>query len=152
MQETGFFNKKFVQITAIVVGVILAVYVAAALLIPDVVEAVASIILVSLFWMGAVLLYLVPSGIAIYRKHASTGGIVALNIFGGLLCGLGWIGALIWSLSDPASKSTTVEITNTTTGAINPPPSATVYQVGDVVNGHRFNGVDWVPVVAKREQ
>lgn len=44
--------------------------------------------------------YFVPSLIAWTRKHRSLPAIIALNILLGWT-GLGWIGALVWSLSWP---------------------------------------------------
>jgi hypothetical protein len=42
-------------------------------------------------------LYFVPMGIAIARKHRNTGAIVALNMFLGWTM-VGWVLALVWAL------------------------------------------------------
>lgn len=46
-------------------------------------------------------LALLPSIIAIVRKHPYKLWIILINIFGGLLWGLGWIIALVWSFVLP---------------------------------------------------
>lgn len=87
-----------------------------------------------LVFIGAVVLYFVPTIIAVRRKHRSTGGIVALNILAGWTF-LGWLIALVWSLSAAQPQQVVVQ----QFGPVQ-------YQVGDVVNGHRFNGQTWEPV------
>jgi hypothetical protein len=42
--------------------------------------------------------YLLPSVIAFIRKHHYFWIILALNVFGGLIGGVGWIIALIWAV------------------------------------------------------
>lgn len=86
---------------------------------------------------SGLMLFFAPTMIAIHRKHASTGAIVVVNLLGSIFCGIGWIIALIWSLSDPAGKGASVQVVNNVT-------AQPTYQVGDVVNGHRYNGVEWV--------
>ena len=46
------------------------------------------------------LVYFVPSIVALKRNHRSKGGIMVLNLLLGWTV-LGWIGALVWSLSWP---------------------------------------------------
>lgn len=84
-------------------------------------------------FIGAIVLYFVPTIIAVKRKHRSTGGIVALNILAGWTF-LGWLIALVWSLSSAQQPVVVQQIVQ-----------APQYQVGDVVNGHRFNGRTWEP-------
>ena len=45
-----------------------------------------------------ILLYLLPSAIAIHRGHGSVGGIITLNIVTGWTV-IGWFLALLWALS-----------------------------------------------------
>jgi len=95
--------------------------------------------------------YFLPSIIAFVRRHPSKWAIVALNTFLGWTF-LGWLIALIWALSNNSSANPTVIVNNTTNvasgdGAVAvapPPPPAP--QIGDVVNGHRFDGTQWVPL------
>lgn len=56
------------------------------------------VILVIAIVTGALLFYFIPSFIASNRKHKSKGGIIALNILMGWTF-LGWVIALVWSLS-----------------------------------------------------
>lgn len=61
-----------------------------------------SILVMALMAVGAVaglLLYLLPSIIAIRRGHHQVGPIVIVNVLLGACFGLGWIVALAWSLS-----------------------------------------------------
>ena len=48
--------------------------------------------------VGALVVYLLPSVIAFIRKHHYVWIILALNVFGGLIGGVGWIIALIWAI------------------------------------------------------
>lgn len=50
------------------------------------------------FWLTASALYFIPMAVAFYRNHHSKGAITALNVILGWT-GLGWIAALIWSLT-----------------------------------------------------
>src|ERR1039458_9198963 len=43
------------------------------------------------------IIYFVPTAIAVYRGHGYKGVIFALNLFGGWT-GIAWFGALIWAL------------------------------------------------------
>jgi hypothetical protein len=106
--------------------------------------------------------YWAPTIIAFVRKHPSKGGILALNFFFGWTF-IGWVLSLVWSLSDNTAKGggTHTVIVNTTVGATSMgpmpatpngqhfqtvPPPPPQYKVGDVVNGHRFDGLAWVPL------
>lgn len=75
--------------------------------------------------------YFVPTYIAFGRKHPQKVPILVLNTLAGWTL-VGWIGAMIWSLMP------------TQTPATAPPPPA--YRVGDIVNGHRFDGRAWTPI------
>lgn len=48
----------------------------------------------------AVLLYPLPSGVAMLRRHPQTKAIVALNLLLGWTV-LGWAGAIVWALTEP---------------------------------------------------
>jgi hypothetical protein len=86
-----------------------------------------------------------PTIVGFYRKHPSKGGILALNLLLGWTF-VGWVLALVWALSDNSARAGTQSvIVNTTVNAGAP---AAQYQVGDVVNGHRFDGAAWAPVQA----
>lgn len=72
-------------------------------------------------------LYFLPTIIAVSRKHQSAGAIIALNILLGWTV-LGWIGALIWSLTG-VTQPQTIVVQNTvapplSAGPISPPPLA----------------------------
>lgn len=82
-----------------------------------------------------VALYFVPTIFALRRKHRSTGGIVALNLLAGWSF-IGWLIALVWSLS--SAQQVVVQQFAA--------PLPVQYQVGDVVNGHRWNGQTWQAV------
>jgi hypothetical protein len=59
----------------------------------------------ALFMVGiGLLLYFFPTFIAVLRKHASALAIFAFNLFFGWT-GLGWVAALIWSLTSPSSNT-----------------------------------------------
>lgn len=124
----------------IIWAVLVAVAVAAALVLPPLLTDDAGN-----FWEGMLglafmlalgLLYFVPTIIAIKRKHKSTGGIVALNLLAGWTF-IGWLIALVWSLS--SAQQVVVQ-------QVFAAPGQVQYQVGDVVNGHRFNGQTWEPL------
>lgn len=83
-------------------------------------------------FIASIVLYFVPTIIAVRRRHRSTGGIVALNILTGWTL-IGWVAALVWSLSS-AQQVVAQQV------------APTQYQVGDVVNGHRWNGATWEPL------
>lgn len=107
--------------------------------------------LVAVFGLGAMLLifivpYWIPTIIAFRRQHISKAAIAVLNFFLGWTL-IGWIIALIWSLSRATYSQIEVQsvVVQNNFSANTPPPP--VYQVGDVVNGHRFNGTSWLPIV-----
>ncbi|HEV3045896.1 MAG TPA: superinfection immunity protein [Solirubrobacteraceae bacterium] len=92
-----------------------------------------------------------PTIIAFYRKHPSKGGILALNFFLGWTF-VGWIVALVWALSDNTGRAGTQSvIVNTTVNASAGAPPPPHYQVGDVINGHRFDGAAWVPTQTSQQ-
>jgi hypothetical protein len=66
----------------------------------------------------------------------SGGGSSALNVLAGWTF-IGWLIALVWSLS--SAQQVVVQQVVTA-------PAQVQYQVGDVVNGHRFNGQTWEPL------
>jgi Superinfection immunity protein/Short C-terminal domain len=63
--------------------------------------------------------YFLPTIIAILRRKANTGGIFVLNLLLGWTL-IGWIGALIWSLSSDAQP--TIIVHNQPSPAPPPPP------------------------------
>lgn len=63
--------------------------------------------------------YFLPTIIAILRRKANTGGIFVLNLLLGWTL-IGWIGALVWSLS--ADAQPTIIVHNSTSSAPPPPP------------------------------
>jgi MFS family permease len=83
--------------------------------------------------IALIALYFVPTAIAVKRKHRSIGAIVALNILAGWSF-IGWLVALVWSLSSTQQQVVVQQFAA---------PLAVQYQVGDVVNGHRWDGQAW---------
>lgn len=61
-------------------------------------------VLVLAIAIAAIALYFVPSLVAASRKHNNSGAIAVLNIFLGWTV-LGWIVALIWSMTDNVKKA-----------------------------------------------
>ena len=55
------------------------------------------------------LLYFIPSVVAFVRHHHNQWAIFALNLLLGWTV-LGWIGALVWSLTRPAAQPQTVHV------------------------------------------
>ena len=96
--------------------------------------------LFALFMGLAVAGYFLPSIIAGRRKHHNLGAIIAVNLLLGWSL-IGWIVALVWSLTDPSPTVRLQQPVQQWAGA-----PAVQYQVGDVVNGHRFNGQTWEPL------
>lgn len=89
-------------------------------------------------------LYFLPTIIAGRRKHHNLGAIIAVNLIFGLSI-IGWFIALIWSLTDPSPTVRIQQQPMQMVGYGQPQPPVQ-YQVGDVVNGHRFNGQTWEPL------
>jgi hypothetical protein len=79
--------------------------------------------------------YFLPTIIATLRNHRNAGAIVAVNVLLGWTF-IGWVVALVWSMTNPPEPV----VVNTQA----PPPMH--FQVGDVVNGHRYNGQTWEPI------
>ena len=65
-------------------------------------------------------LYFVPSIVGFARSHHNKWAIFALNLLLGWT-GLGWIGALVWSLTRPAPQPQTIHIYHDREEA--PPPA-----------------------------
>lgn len=78
-----------------------------------------------------VLIYFVPSAIAIMRKHNNLVGILALNFLLGWTL-LGWVGALVWSLMN--SNSTPMVVQNYVT------PSSNKYEELEKLNQLKSSG------------
>ena len=90
-----------------------------------------------------VLPYWIPTVVAFVRHHPSKGGILVLNMFFGWTF-VGWVISLVWALSDNTGRAVTnTVVVNTAVTTAAPPQS---YRVGDVVNGHHFDGSGWVPL------
>lgn len=51
---------------------------------------------------------MIPTAVAWYRGHPQLGRLAALNIFGLLLFGIGWILALIWAITEPDRSPATL--------------------------------------------
>ncbi|MCC5863666.1 MAG: superinfection immunity protein [Wenzhouxiangella sp.] len=51
-------------------------------------------------------IYALPSIIALARNHPKRWSIIAVNLIGGLLVGIGWIVAMIWCFVDDAGVGT----------------------------------------------
>lgn len=47
-------------------------------------------------------LYLIPTIIAVTKGHRHKYAIIAVNVLGGLVYGIGWLVALVWSLVPPS--------------------------------------------------
>jgi len=62
-------------------------------------DAAAGFIVFMLFLVFGVVVYCAPSMIAAYRNHPNLGPIILVNLLLGWTCGIGWIVALVWSLS-----------------------------------------------------
>jgi len=60
------------------------------------------LILLSLQLLG-ILIYFIPSFVAIYRKHNNRNPIIVLNFFLGWTF-FGWVIALVWALTDNVKK------------------------------------------------
>lgn len=99
----------------------------------DVTQTFQGFLLLAVLGLG----YFLPTVIALSRKHHNSGAIIALNLLLGWTV-LGWIAALVWSFTEAEPKVTMVQQV--------PPTAQTQYQVGDVVNGYRFNGQEWKPL------
>jgi len=67
--------------------------------------------------------YFLPTIIAILRRKANTGGIFVLNLLLGWTL-IGWIGALVWSLSADAQPTI---IVHNQSAAAPPPPQSHAY-------------------------
>lgn len=64
--------------------------------------------ILALIYIAAIItIFLIPSIIAFVRGHASKLGITVTNILFGIT-GIGWVVALIWSLSNKGQSNTTV--------------------------------------------
>lgn len=121
-------NRKGLAVAA---GVLLALIVLpwlADLLGSDVMGTFWGFVILGLLAVG----YFVPTVVATLRKHRQAGAIIAVNVLLGWTF-IGWVVALVWAMTNPAPPVVVQA----------PPPP--VYQVGDVVNGHRFNGQTWEP-------
>lgn len=59
--------------------------------------------------------FMLPTGIAVLRNHPRTVAIVVWNTLGSLLFGIGWLVALVMSLTDAGNASQTVIIQNVVT-------------------------------------
>ena len=96
--------------------------------------------------------YWLPTIIAFRRKHPSKGGVLAVNLLLGWTF-VGWVVSLAWALSDNSSNGAPTVVVNTTVSpniqaGPGAPTTSPHYEVGDVVNGHRFNGAALIPLQA----
>lgn len=86
----------------------------------------------TLAWM--VVVYVLPSFIAFWRKHPSKGSIIAVNILLGWT-GIGWIWAFIWSLG---STRHNVVVVNPTPVIATPQTASTPLPVANKSVGERI--------------
>lgn len=142
------------QTTAIKIAVVAVGAVVALIFVVKILPALIAAMGIGIFLAILFVPYWLPTIIAFFRHHPSKFAILAVNFFFGWTF-IGWVIALAWALSDNTGRAPTSIIVNTTT-SVNPnitvgtseatqarPPQ---YQVGDVVNGHRFDGVSWQSV------
>jgi hypothetical protein len=131
--------KLVIGLTAVVVAVVVVVKIAPALIAGMGIAAFVAILFVP---------YWIPTIVAFHRKHPSKGGILGLNFFLGWTF-IGWVLSLVWALSDNTTRAggTHSVVVNATVQA-GAPLVGGQYQAGDVVNGHRFDGVSWTPIQA----
>lgn len=124
----------------IIVGVVLALVIGLAVG-SQTIEGFWSTVAGNAFLILLVVGYFVPTIIAGKRKHHNLGAIIAVNLLLGWTL-IGWIIALVWSLTAVRNPyaPTPVQLVG------GQPQAAVQYQVGDVVNGHRFNGQTWEPL------
>jgi hypothetical protein len=87
--------------------------------------------------------YWIPTIVAFVRKHPSKGAILALNMFFGWTF-VGWVLSLVWALSSPQTP-TTIVINNSNSVLTGSAPQSPP-QIGDIMDGRRFNGISWVPL------
>ena len=139
-----------VQVGVVIGGVVLLALIARFLIVPIVASIGIGLLIIILF-----LPYWLPTVVAFMRNHSNKMAIGAVNFFAGWTF-VGWWVAMIWALSNPnagAGQTVVVNVTNTNTNtsasnAITGSAGAPQYQVGDIVNGQRFNGMSWEPVAA----
>ncbi len=145
-------KAKWGQLTAPVrMGVIAAVVVIGLIVILKILPALVEGLGIGLFLMILFIPYWTPTIIAFVRKHSSRGGILALNFFFGWTF-VGWVVSLTWALSDNSAHAgqQTVIVNTTVVGAPATAPGTPPqrYRVGEIVNGHRFDGASWIPLPA----
>jgi hypothetical protein len=143
-------KEKWAQLDRNVRLVVIAVAAVVALLfVWKILPALIAAMGLTLFLVILFVPYWAPTIVAFIRKHPSKGGVLAVNFFFGWTF-IGWVLALAWALSDNSGRQQTIIVNTavaTNVGAV-PPPPVQQYQVGDVVNGHRFNGQSWVPATS----
>ncbi len=144
------------QETPVKIGIAVGAVIAAVVLVVKVLPLLAASMGIGVLLVILFVPYWAPTIIAFARKHPSKGAILALNFFLGWTF-IGWIVCLVWALSDNTARAGAPSIVvNTTVSptmsnivqAPQAPPPPPLHRVGDVVNGHRFDGVSWIPVVA----
>lgn len=135
-------NTRYAAIAGVVIVVLIVIGLQVAVSMGDTTWGeIWGLALFALFTAVAIAGYFLPTIIAGRRKHHNLGAIIAVNLLLGWLI-IGWIVALVWSLTDP---SPTVRLQQPMQQQWAASPAAQ-YQVGDVVNGHRFNGQTWEPL------
>ncbi len=53
------------------------------------------------------ILYFIPTIIAVSKNHPQKSAIILVNIFGGLVFGIGWVVAIVWCFYNPVKSKTT---------------------------------------------
>jgi len=89
--------------------------------------------------------YWIPTIIAFKRAHPSRTGIAALNFFLGWTF-LGWVAAVVWSLTNKHAGSPQSIVISTYAGGSQTFAPPANHQVGDVINRHPFTGTAWIPL------
>lgn len=123
----------------IVAGFVVLSLVMVLKVLPDLISAVGLGILLAILFIP----YWLPTIIAYTRNHPSKGAIAVINCFFGWTF-VGWVISLAWALSNNGRQNTVIVNNHVTGQAISAQPPVPTYQVGDVVNGHRFDGRAWI--------
>ena len=131
-----------IVVAAVVVGLIVIVKI-----LPALIAAMGIGLLLAILFVP----YWIPTIVAFVRKQPNRIAILVLNFFFGWTF-IGWVGSLVWALSNGSSGTGQhTVIVNTTVGHAGAgvgTPAPPQYKIGDIVNGHRFDGVTWVPLPA----
>jgi len=125
----------------VVVGILVGLLVATRIL-PALIAALGIGMLIALLFVP----YWIPTIVAFVRNHPSKFAILMVNFFFGWTF-VGWLISLVWALGSTTGnvQQVVVHTTNVMNTAVASPPPPQP-RVGDVMNGHRFDGTSWVPL------